>query len=112
MIAEILSTGDEIRSGALIDSNSAYIAQRLEELGFPVFRHTSVGDDVDIIVSTLTEIGIRSDVAVVTGGLGPTVDDLTLETIAQAMQKKLILNHSVLHDIKNHFCVKVLVDQP
>ena len=103
MIAEILSTGDEIRSGALIDSNSAYIAQRLEELGFPVFRHTSVGDDVDIIVSTLKEIGIRSDVAVVTGGLGPTIDDLTAESAAKAAGVELKLDEVALSSIEKFF---------
>jgi nicotinamide-nucleotide amidase len=52
MKAEILSTGDEIRSGAILDSNSAYIAQKLEEIGIEVIRHICVGDDVDILVST------------------------------------------------------------
>jgi len=103
MIAEILSTGDEIRSGALIDSNSAYIAQRLEEIGFPVLRHTSVGDDVDIIVSTLKEIGSRSDIAVVTGGLGPTTDDLTAEAAAKAAGVELKLDEVALSSIERFF---------
>ncbi|MBC8392450.1 MAG: competence/damage-inducible protein A [Deltaproteobacteria bacterium] len=103
MIAEILSTGDEIRSGALIDSNSAYIAQRLEEIGFPVLRHTSVGDDVNVIVSTLKEIGSRSDVAVVTGGLGPTTDDLTAEAAAKAAGVELKLDEVALSTIERFF---------
>lgn len=103
MIAEILSTGDEIRSGALIDSNSAYIAQRLEEIGFPVLRHTSVGDDVNVIVSTLKEIGSRSDVAVVTGGLGPTTDDLTAEAAAKAAGVELKLDEVALSSIERFF---------
>ncbi len=73
MIAEILATGDEIRSGALVDSNSAYIAQKLEETGIEVGRHSSIGDDPAEIVIILKEISQRSDIAVVTGGLGPTV---------------------------------------
>lgn len=84
MIAEILSTGDEIRSGTLVDSNSAYIALKLEETGVEVVRHHSVGDDISIISSTLKEIASRSDIAVVTGGLGPTSDDLTAEAAAGA----------------------------
>ncbi len=56
MIAEILATGDEIRSGALIDSNSAYIAEKLQEAGIPVTRHNCVGDDLDVLISILKEI--------------------------------------------------------
>ena len=70
MIAEIMATGEEIRSGALIDSNSAHIAQKLVEVGATVARHTSVGDDLALLVSTFKEIGSRADIAVVTGGLG------------------------------------------
>ena len=84
MKAEILATGDEIRSGALVDSNSAFIAERLEENGIEVVRHTSVGDDLAILAATLQEIGERVDVAVVTGGLGPTIDDRSAEAAARA----------------------------
>ncbi|MCK5486594.1 MAG: damage-inducible protein CinA, partial [Desulfobacterales bacterium] len=70
MIAEIMATGEEIRSGALIDSNSAYIADKLGEVGVFVARHTCVGDDLDFLISAFKEIGSRADVAVVTGGLG------------------------------------------
>ena len=71
MIAEILTIGDKIRSGVLVDSNSAYIAQKLEETGIEVARHSSIGDDPANIVIILKEISQRSDIAVVTGGLGP-----------------------------------------
>lgn len=84
MIAELLSTGDEIRTGALIDANSAYIAERVEMSGIPVVRHTTVGDDLKELVTVLQEIGSRADIAVVTGGLGPTEDDLTAESAAEA----------------------------
>ena len=79
MIGEIIATGDEIRTGALIDSNSAYIAQQLEEAGVQVVRHHCVGDDLDMLTTIFKEIASRSDVAVVSGGLGPTADDLTAE---------------------------------
>ena len=70
MIAEILSTGDEVRSGAVIDSNAAYIAQKLEEIGIGVVRHNCVGDDNSILSAVIKEISNRADIAVVTGGLG------------------------------------------
>jgi nicotinamide-nucleotide amidase len=59
MQAEILATGDELRSGALVDSNSAYIAERLEETGIRVTRHTTVGDDLDELVKLFNEAGGR-----------------------------------------------------
>ncbi|MFZ0613040.1 MAG: CinA family nicotinamide mononucleotide deamidase-related protein [Desulfobacterales bacterium] len=84
MIAEILATGDEIRSGAVVDSNSAYIARELEAEGITIVRHSCVGDDRDGLAAVLSEMAGRSELAVVTGGLGPTVDDLTAEAAALA----------------------------
>lgn len=81
---EILSTGDEVRSGAVVDSNAAWIAERLERAGAAVLRHTCVGDDRDGIAAALTEIAGRASLAVVTGGLGPTADDRTAEAAALA----------------------------
>jgi nicotinamide-nucleotide amidase len=103
MIAEIMATGEEIRSGALIDSNSAYIAAKLEENGVAVTRHTCVGDDLDLLIAAFKEIGSRADIAVVTGGLGPTSDDLTAEAAAKAGGVTLDLNPSALQSVENYF---------
>jgi len=103
MIAEILTTGDEIRSGALVDSNSAYIAQKLEESGIEVARHSCIGDDPAETVSILTEMGQRSDIAVVTGGLGPTDDDLTSAATARAADVVLVLDPQALASVENFF---------
>lgn len=103
MIAEILTTGDEIRSGALVDSNSAYIAQILEGAGVEVVRHSCVGDDLEKIMTILQEIGSRSDIAVVTGGLGPTVDDITAAAAARAAGVELVLNPRALASIEKFF---------
>ena len=103
MLAEILATGDEIRSGSLIDSNSAHIAQKLEEAGIEVTRHICVGDSMDIMVSTLKEISSRADFALVTGGLGPTVDDITAEAAAKAAGVDLVLDNNALENIENFF---------
>jgi nicotinamide-nucleotide amidase len=103
MKAEILATGDEIRSGALVDSNSAYISQKLEENGIEVLRHTCVGDDLTRLVSTLREIGDRVEMAVVTGGLGPTADDLTAEAAARAAGVELTLNQTALENVESFF---------
>jgi nicotinamide-nucleotide amidase len=103
MKAEILATGDEIRTGSLVDSNSAYIAEKLEENGIEVIRHTTVGDDLAILASMLLEIGDRSEVAVVTGGLGPTTDDLSAEAAAKAALVKLVLNQQALENVESFF---------
>jgi nicotinamide-nucleotide amidase len=103
MKAELLATGDEIRSGALVDSNSAYIAERLEENGIEVLRHTSVGDDLATLVSTLREVARRVDVAVVTGGLGPTSDDRSAEAAAGAAGVKLVLDEDALANVESFF---------
>ncbi|MDM8550734.1 competence/damage-inducible protein A [Desulfobacterales bacterium HSG2] len=103
MIAEILSTGDEIRSGAVIDSNSAHIAEKLEEAGLEVVRHSCVGDDPDRIEAVLKDIGGRADVAVVTGGLGPTTDDLTSEAAAKAAGADLALDDMALRSVTDFF---------
>jgi len=101
--AEILATGDEIRSGALIDSNSAHISQKLEETGIFVVRHSCVGDDPDILSAILREIGNRTDICVVTGGLGPTSDDLTSESAAKAAGVELVINKKALSSVENFF---------
>lgn len=106
MIIEILVTGDEIRTGAVIDRNSAYIAQALEEMGLEVIRHSCVGDDMTHLVAILKEIGNRSDIAVVTGGLGPTPDDLTAEAAARAAGVDRILNRSAYRAVENYFKVR------
>lgn len=96
MKAEILATGDEIRTGALVDSNSAYIAERLEQIGLEVTRHLTVGDDMDTLVAIFHEIGARAEVCVVTGGLGPTTDDLSAEAAAKAAGVELALDEKAL----------------
>ncbi len=103
MIAEILATGDEIRSGALVDSNSAHIARKLEEAGIEVVRHSSVGDDLESIESILSEIACRADIAMVTGGLGPTEDDLTAAAAARAAGVELVLDLQAFDAIEAFF---------
>jgi nicotinamide-nucleotide amidase len=103
MIAEILATGEEIRTGALVDSNSAYIAEQLEQSGVKVVRLNGVGDDLGQLTAVLKEIGGRADVAVVTGGLGPTVDDLSAQAAAEAGGVGLRLDPPALAAIEEFF---------
>ncbi len=103
MIAEILSTGDEIRSGALVDSNSAHISRKLEEAGVEVVRHSCVGDELSALETIFKEIGGRSDVAIVTGGLGPTTDDLTAEATANAAGVELAMDEAARRSVEAFF---------
>lgn len=108
MIAEIIITGDEICSGGVVDSNSAHIAQQLDGQGIQVVRHNSVCDDIDAIVSILKEIGTRADITVVTGGLGPTSDDLTAEAAANAAGVGLVVNDVAQSSIEDFFKTRKL----
>ncbi|NNF99433.1 MAG: competence/damage-inducible protein A [Desulfobacteraceae bacterium] len=103
MRAEILATGDEIRTGALVDSNSSYISEKLGEIGVEVHRHHCVGDHPATIERVLLEISERSELAVVTGGLGPTTDDITAEAAARAARVGLVLDEGALSDIRALF---------
>ncbi|HMV67030.1 MAG TPA: competence/damage-inducible protein A [Myxococcota bacterium] len=85
--AEILSQGDEVITGQIVDSNAAWLSDRLTDLGLDVVRHTAVGDRLDDIVEVFS--GARADVIVCTGGLGPTDDDLTAEAAARAFHRPL-----------------------
>ena len=103
MIAEILSTGDEIRTGAVVDSNAAFIARRLEESGIRVRQHRCVGDDRHEIAEQLMNIGKRANIAIVTGGLGPTEDDVTAEAAALAADGKLVMRQDALDMVRGYF---------
>jgi nicotinamide-nucleotide amidase len=103
MIAEILSTGDEIRSGAVVDTNAAHIALQLADAGIAVVRHACVGDDRSMLHNVIEEISRRSDIAVVTGGLGPTMDDITALAAADAAGVGLSLDEEALKKIEAFF---------
>lgn len=103
MQAEILSTGDEVLTGAVVDSNAAFIARKFIETGLRVSRHTSVGDDLEEMTAALKEIGGRADIAVVTGGLGPTVDDITAGAAARAAGAEVRQNPTALSYIESFF---------
>ena len=103
MRAEIVATGDEIRTGALVDSNSAYLADLLELNGIEVTRHHAVGDDMSVLVDLFAEIGQRADIALVTGGLGPTQDDLSSAAAAEAVGVNLVEDQRALEEIEAFF---------
>ena len=108
MRAEILSTGDEVRSGAVVDTNAAYIAEALESQGIDVQRHICVGDDIAIIAGELLAIAARADLALVTGGLGPTADDVTAAAAARAAGVALVERAEALTQVERFFSTRGL----
>src|SRR5690349_351497 len=89
MLAEIITIGDELLIGQVVDTNSAWIGQRLNEIGIAVKQITSVSDDGQHIVEALDEARRRADVILITGGLGPTKDDITKYTLCKYFKSNL-----------------------
>lgn len=100
---QLLLTGNEIMSGDTVDSNSALIARRLNELAIGVYRKVTVGDDPALLVTELTAMSRDADLIIVNGGLGPTVDDLTAEILATATGVSLE-QHPVAVAHLEHWC--------
>jgi nicotinamide-nucleotide amidase len=96
---EILSIGDEIVSGQLLDTNAQWLSLRLEELGIPVLYHTSVGDSLLAMVDAFRAAVERADLVISTGGLGPTADDLTRDALARLTGRPLCRDEASLEHI-------------
>jgi nicotinamide-nucleotide amidase len=99
MLAEIITIGDEILIGQIVDSNSAWIAQRLNEIGIRVKQISSVSDDRQHILTALAEAAVRADVILITGGLGPTKDDITKKTLAEYFGVGMVQNDEALNNV-------------
>ena len=95
MKSTIVTIGDEILIGQILDTNSRYISQALNRIGVVVAERTSIGDSAEQIVATLDRALAKSDVVIITGGLGPTKDDITKHTLARYFNSELIYNEQV-----------------
>jgi competence/damage-inducible protein CinA-like protein len=103
MNAEIIAIGSELLLGETIDTNSAYLARQLATLGIGLFRKTVVGDNQARIAATIAEAMERADLVVCTGGLGPTLDDVTREAVASATGRPLEFHQHLLDQIEARF---------
>ena len=103
MYAEIVAVGSELTSGAKLDTNSQWLSVALGELGIPVRFHVTVADDLDAMVDVLRTAVARSDLVLITGGLGPTQDDLTRDALAALAGRKLVLHQPSLEHIRRLF---------
>jgi len=100
---EIISIGTELLLGDIVDTNSAHIARQLRSIGLDVHYMTTVGDNLERIVQVLHIALDRVNVVITTGGLGPTVDDVTREAVAQATNRPLVLDSDLLAEIEAFF---------
>jgi nicotinamide-nucleotide amidase len=103
MNAIILSIGDELILGQNIDTNSAWLSRQLASVGCAVTAHLTVPDDQRLIEQAMVECGERSDFLIVTGGIGPTADDLTRQALAVVMRQELVLNDLWLQRLEDFF---------
>lgn len=101
MYAEIITIGDEILIGQVVDTNSAFIAKQLNKIGVSVYQITSVQDDKDHIVKAFKEAESNADIIIITGGLGPTKDDITKKTIVDYFEDELVRNTEVTENIQS-----------
>jgi nicotinamide-nucleotide amidase len=103
VVAEIVTTGTEILLGDIVDTNAAWIAQQLRDVGVNLYYKTTVGDN-EVRLRGVLEQGIgRSDVIIVTGGLGPTVDDITRQAVANATQRPLRRHDDAMAQLEARF---------
>ncbi|MCA0990265.1 competence/damage-inducible protein A [Pseudalkalibacillus hwajinpoensis] len=103
MNAEIIGIGSELLLGQIANTNAQFISQRLADLGINVFYHTVVGDNHERLKQAIEVAQTRSDLLVFTGGLGPTKDDLTKETIAETLNKQLVYNEEAMKTIQAYY---------
>ena len=108
MNIEIITIGDELLIGQVVDTNSAWMSKRLSEAGFDVIYITSIKDEYNSILKAIEEGFKRADVLLMTGGNGPTKDDITKNTLCDYFEDKLVLDNDVLDNIKALFKYKNL----
>ena len=103
LIAEILCTGEELLLGDIVNTNAAFLSAELTHLGVSVYHHAVVGDDSARLKAAVSEALSRSDIVIVSGGLGPTKDDLTKETVAELFGRKMQMHNESLANIRAYF---------
>ena len=103
MKAQIITIGDELLSGLTLNTNAAFIGEKLNEIHVQITQSSVVGDNEETIMNEFSQAFNENDIVLVTGGLGPTHDDLTRSCIVKFFNTELIRNDEVLNDIKDIF---------
>ncbi|MFH2037318.1 MAG: competence/damage-inducible protein A [Candidatus Zixiibacteriota bacterium] len=103
MKVELIAIGDEIITGHTVDTNTVFIAKKLAEIGLSVTYKTAVGDDLVRMEEVFHKALDRADIVIVTGGLGPTDDDITKRAIVKVFKRNLVFHEDILEDLKMRF---------
>ncbi len=103
ILAEVVTIGDEILYGQITDTNTQWISKELDKIGIKIVRKSSVGDQEDKILQILAEAESRADIVLLTGGLGPTKDDITKKTLCKYFDDELVINEDALAFITDFF---------
>lgn len=103
MKAELIAVGTEILTGQIVNTNAQFLSEKFAELGIDVYFHTAVGDNEQRLLSVLEVASQRSDMVVLCGGLGPTDDDLTKQTLARFLGKKLVVDSEAMAKLDRFF---------
>jgi nicotinamide-nucleotide amidase len=111
MKAEIISIGTELLLGEITDTNASFLASQLPLLGIDLYFISLVGDNQQRLVHTLKQAWQRSDLIITTGGLGPTQDDITRESIAELLHEELTTDPHLVQQLREFFCHRKL-DMP
>ena len=110
--AEIIAVGTELLLGNIVNTNAQAISQSLSALGINVFWHTVVGDNPERLKEAVETARRRADIIITTGGLGPTYDDLTKQTVCQAFGEKLVFHPEILEEIRTFYETALHVPMP
>src|SRR5680860_127328 len=100
MLAEIITIGDEILIGQIVDTNSAWMAEQFNLNGIEIYQITSVHDDHKHILEAIKKAAEKVDLVVITGGLGPTKDDITKDSLCEYFDTKLVFHEPTFEHIK------------
>ncbi len=103
LFATIITIGDELLIGQVVDTNSSFIGQELSKVGFTVRRRIAVGDEKPEIIAALDDAKSISDLILITGGLGPTRDDITKLTLCEYFGGRLVMNEEILQMVQGFF---------
>ena len=103
MKAELITVGTEILTGQIVNTNAQFLSEKCAELGIDVYFHTAVGDNEQRLLSVLEIASKRSDLVILCGGLGPTEDDLTKQTLATFLQKELVVDELAMAKLDRFF---------
>ena len=112
MRAELIAVGTEILTGQIVNTNAQFLSEKFAELGIDVFFHTAVGDNEERLLSVLETARQRSNLVILCGGLGPTEDDLTKQTLAKFLNRDLVFDEEASQRLDNYFATPSMPEPP